>query len=68
MKYVYGKCDDPEEQVESINAAHVFSDILALSQESLHNNNNFPNPLNPQPPSSTTSPRSVSQEVLLPPW
>ena len=63
MKYVYGKCENPEEQVEYINAAHVFSDILALSQEVLHNNNL----LNPQPPSSTPSPRPVSQEVP-PPW
>ena len=64
MKYVYGNCDNPEDQVEYINAAHVFSDILALSQSTP----STPNPLphqhhynNPHiPPKSSTSP---SQEV-----
>ena len=34
VKYVYGRTYDAKEDVEYINAAHVFSDMLALFQES----------------------------------
>ena len=35
VKYMYGRTPSASEEVEYVNAAHVFSDILAGSQESL---------------------------------
>jgi len=32
-KYMYGRTQSANEDIEYINAAHVFSDILAMSQE-----------------------------------
>jgi hypothetical protein len=34
IKYIYGRTHSASEEMEFINAAHVFSDILALSEES----------------------------------
>jgi hypothetical protein len=35
IKYMYGNSDNPIEEAEYINASHIFSEILSLSQESL---------------------------------
>ena len=34
IKYMYGRTQAASEEIEFINAAHVFSDILAMSEES----------------------------------
>lgn len=43
MKYLYGRTYNALEDIEYVNAAHVFSDILAMSQNHEHGKHSMTN-------------------------